>query len=107
MSFTAGAQIAARYPIPVAVGSNGYVTIGSQDYARNEIGFSYNYNDSGKTNSGTYDSTVSIYWQRDGSTIFYHVLDTMFQYADSTNKQVRNITVLRTWFKNNAYYRGN
>ena len=104
---TAQAQIKPSYPIILKAGSNGYVTIAGQDFNRDAIGFFYNYTDSFATNSGTYDSTISIYWLRDGLSLYSNVLDTMFVYGDSTNKQVRNMGVLRTWFINNAYYRGN
>jgi hypothetical protein len=96
--FTTSVLLAQKISAPVTVkaGSATYVTINGQDYPRNGyFGFVYTYN--------TTDSQVGIYYTNGGYQFLKQIVDTNFYFGDTTNKQVRNMSSLRTWLRTNAY----
>ena len=86
--------------ITLNAGTHGYVTINGQDYMRGSLGTHYVYPASG-------DSTLAIYYMRNGSLFITPSVDTLYIYGDSTNKKARNMQTLKTWMRNNLEYVGN
>ncbi len=96
LSLNCGAQVISTATVSLKVGTAAYVTINGQDYPRSGyLRFTYY--------EHAHDTAFGITYSISRLPLLEAVTDTMFYYADSTNKKARNAAALRAWLRTNAY----